>query len=129
MRRRAPNPSALKNLKNIGPKSAARLQAAGIADADMLHELGVVAAYRRVKHAYPRETTPVLLYALAGALADRHWNRLSADLVRRLRSEAGMDEPPAAGRRRRLTRTRSPARSSVAPRRRSADRGIGRGSS
>lgn len=94
-------------LKNIGPTSARRLEAAGIADAGALRALGAVAAYGRVKHMYPRVTTAVMLYALAGALADRHWNRLPVALVRRLRVAAGLgrEQSPTAPK---LSRRRSP---------------------
>ena len=67
----------LDHLLNLGPASATRLREVGIADEAALRRVGAVAAYRRVKHAFPRETTLVLLYALAGALADIPWAALS----------------------------------------------------
>jgi hypothetical protein len=49
--------------------------------------LGPVAAYARLRHAYPRETGLNALWAIAGALADLPWNRLPDDLKARLRAE------------------------------------------
>jgi DNA transformation protein len=63
-------------LRNIGPKSARRLREVGIATAARLRRLGSVAAYRRLKHAFPREVSLVMLYALEGALLGCHWNHL-----------------------------------------------------
>ena len=48
-----------------------------------------VAAYRRVKHAFPRETSLVLLYALHGAIIDTPWTALSPATRDRLRRKAG----------------------------------------
>jgi DNA transformation protein len=79
----------LHRLLNLGPVTARRLREVGIADEAALRAMGAAAAYRRVKHAFPRETTMVLLYALHGALTDAHWNRLPADTKARLRRESG----------------------------------------
>lgn len=78
----------LTNLKNIGPASALQLREVGIEDAARLRELGAVAAYRRLKHAYPRQVTLVMLYALAGALQDCHWNKLPPGMKEALKAEA-----------------------------------------
>lgn len=67
----------LDKLLNLGPASAIRLREVGIPDEAALRRLGALGAYRRIKHAFPRETTLVLLYALAGALADMPWAALS----------------------------------------------------
>lgn len=79
---------ALDQLLNLGPASATRLKDVGIADEAGLRGLGAVAAYRRVKHAFPRETTVVLLYALAGALADTPWTALPSAVRDQLRRQA-----------------------------------------
>lgn len=78
----------LDQLLNLGPASASRLLEAGIADEAALRHLGAVAAYRRVKHAFPRETTLVLLYALAGALTDTPWTALPPEIRDKLRRRA-----------------------------------------
>ena len=78
----------LASLRNLGPATARRLFELGIADSGALREIGAVAAYRRLKFAYPRETTLVALYALHGALTDTAWTALPAEVKRQLREEA-----------------------------------------
>lgn len=77
MGKRTQTSQPLDKLLNLGPASAVRLREVGVPDEAALRSLGAVAAYRRVKHRFPRETTLVLLYALAGALADTPWTALS----------------------------------------------------
>jgi DNA transformation protein len=77
-------------LPNVGVVTAARLRAVGIADEAALRRLGALVAYRRVKHAYPRETTIVLLYALHGAITDMPWTALTAEDRTALRRLAGL---------------------------------------
>lgn len=78
----------LTRLKNIGPASARQLREVGIDSAAALRRIGAVDAYRRLKHAFPREVTLVMLYALEGALRDCHWNRLPPGVSERLRAAA-----------------------------------------
>jgi hypothetical protein len=78
-------------LLNLGPVTAARLRAVGIGDEATLRRLGATAAYRRVKHAYPRETSLVLLYALHGAIAGMPWMAVSPDVRAELRRKASDD--------------------------------------
>ena len=66
----------LTTLQNIGPASARQLREVDIADAAALQALGAVAAYRRLKHAFPRQVSLNMLYALEGALRGCPWNRL-----------------------------------------------------
>lgn len=80
--------SDLLRLKNIGPASVRQLREVGIEDAAALRKLGALAAYRRLKHAFPREVSLVMLYALEGALRDCHWNRLPPGVKERLRAAA-----------------------------------------
>jgi DNA transformation protein len=79
----------LTKLKNIGPASARQLREVGIDNAARLRKLGALAAYRRLKHAFPRQVTLVMLYALEGALRNCHWNRLPSGVKGRLRAAAG----------------------------------------
>ena len=72
-------------LLNLGPVTARRLADVGITDEAALRRHGAVAAYRRVKHEFPRETSLVLLYALEGALSDTPWLELSDKVKSRLR--------------------------------------------
>jgi DNA transformation protein len=78
----------LTRLKNIGPASARQLQEVGIGDAAALRKLGAQGAYYRLKHAFPREVSLVMLYALEGALRNCHWNRLPPGVKDELKSAA-----------------------------------------
>ena len=78
--------SDLIKLKNIGPASVRQLREVGIEDAAALRRLGAVAAYRRLKHAFPREVSLVMLYALEGALRGCHWNRLPPGIKEKLQA-------------------------------------------
>jgi DNA transformation protein len=82
---------SIDNLRNIGPKSAALLRAAGIDSFENLREIGAVAAYRRVKFADPRTVSLNMLWALQGALTDRDWREISASDRDRLRADAESD--------------------------------------
>jgi DNA transformation protein and related proteins len=79
---------ALDDLKNIGPATIRQLKEVGIGDAASLRKLGSLAAYHRLKHAFPRHVTLVMLYALEGALRDCHWNRLPPGVKEKLREAA-----------------------------------------
>lgn len=81
-------PDDLLRLKNIGPATVRQLRDVGIENEADLRKLGALAAYRRLKHAFPREVTLVMLYALEGGLRDCHWNRLPPDVKERLKSRA-----------------------------------------
>ena len=78
--------SDLVRLKNIGPASARQLREVGIADEAALRKLGAIAAYQRLRHAFPREVSLVMLYALEGALRGCHWNRLPPGMKEKLRA-------------------------------------------
>ncbi|MFQ5971972.1 MAG: TfoX/Sxy family protein [Alphaproteobacteria bacterium] len=81
-------PRKLTALKNIGARTAAWLVEVGIHDEAELRALGPVAAYRRLKHARPREVTLLALYAAYGALTDTHWNEIPEEIKADLRREA-----------------------------------------
>jgi len=78
----------VEHLRNLGPKSAHMLADVGIKTEADLRNVGVIDAYRRVKHAHPRRASLLMLYALQGALMDIHWNlvpdEIRADLKARL---------------------------------------------
>jgi DNA transformation protein len=80
--------SELLHLKNIGPASARQLREVGIENSATLRKLGALAAYRRLKHAFPREISLVMLYALEGALRDCHWNHLPPGVKEKLKAAA-----------------------------------------
>ncbi len=75
-KRAAASPSA--KLRNIGPKTMARLAAIDIHDLADLRRLGALAAYRRLKFRFPRDASLNALYALEAALLDCHWRDLPA---------------------------------------------------
>jgi DNA transformation protein len=85
--------SDLMRLKNIGPASVRQLCEVGIEDAAALRRLGALAAYRRLKHAFPRQVSLVMLYALEGALRDCHWNHLPPAVKERLKAAAAKAKP------------------------------------
>jgi hypothetical protein len=78
----------MEQLRNIGKVSAGRLAAVGITTPSELEALGAVEAYRRVKEAYPAQTSLNLLYALEGAILDVTWSDLPPALRERLRAAA-----------------------------------------
>lgn len=78
----------LLRLKNIGPATVRQLRDVGIESAAALRRLGALAAYRRLKHAFPREVSLVMLYALEGALRGCHWNRLPPGVKEKLQIAA-----------------------------------------
>jgi DNA transformation protein len=81
----------LTTLKNIGPASASQLRDVGIGTAVELRKIGAVDAYRRLKHAFPRHVSLLMLYALEGALRDCHWNRLPPGVKDRLKRAVAGD--------------------------------------
>ena len=91
----------LESLKNLGPTSAERLQAVGIETPTQLEQVGSVKAYKRVKEAYPTDTSLILLYALQGAIWGIHWNEVPTEVKAQLRAEAGeaVEEPEQKRRR------------------------------
>jgi len=75
-------------LRNIGPKSATLLRAAGIDSAENLREIGAAAAYRRLKFVEPRRVSLNMLWALQGALTDRDWRDIPPAEKARLQADA-----------------------------------------
>ena len=69
----------LLSMRNLGKTSAQWLHASGIHSAADLRRIGAIHAYRAVKTRGFR-TSKVLLYAIEGALLDRHWCDLSTEL-------------------------------------------------
>ena len=86
----APRPGSLAALPNLGPASAAMLEAAGIRTPAALRALGAVEAFRRVRFARSGQASLVLLYALEAALTGERWDRLPPE--RRARLRAAVDE-------------------------------------
>jgi DNA transformation protein len=78
----------LLRLKNIGPATIRQLRDVGIENEAALRRLGALAAYRRLKHTFPREVSLVMLYALEGALRGCHWNQLPPGVKEKLKVAA-----------------------------------------
>lgn len=77
----------LTKLKNIGPKSAARLKQAGIASRAQIEALGAVAVFKRLRTLYPASLT--MLWALQGALLDLPYYALPPEMKAALLDELG----------------------------------------
>lgn len=69
-------------MKNLGEKTWQMLQAAGIADEAALRKLGAVPAYLAVCR--QKNSSLNLLWALEGALTDRHWQDIAKNERTRL---------------------------------------------
>ena len=65
-------------LPNLGPKSRAMLNAAGIHTVADLYRLGSVAAYLQVKR-QGGNTSLNLLWALEGAISGLHWQEVARE--------------------------------------------------
>ena len=87
------------SLPNLGPASDRMLAEVGIRTADDLRQTGAAMAYRMVTHRFGMRVNRLLLYALAGALADRHWNSFSSGEKATLDAEAAgvLDVGPGKG--------------------------------
>ena len=83
----------LLKLKNIGRTSALWLTTVGIHDVEQLEDVGPVEAFKRIDDRGIR-TSKVLLYALQGALLDKHWNDIDEGLKQQLCKEAGIEDSP-----------------------------------
>lgn len=66
---------AAEKIRNIGPKSAAWLRQVGIKSTEEIKSLGAFAAFLKVRRAGFKATLS-LVYALAGAEDDCHWQAL-----------------------------------------------------
>ena len=75
--------SALEELLNLGPKSAAWLNAVGVYTLTDIERLGPATVYQRVKDQGYKPSLN-LLYALAGAVMTVRWNQLPDEVRSRL---------------------------------------------
>jgi DNA transformation protein len=79
--------SELLQLKNLGMASVNILHAIGINTYEDLKAVGSIDAYCRIK-ARGINVSKVMLYALEGALLNRHWNELDIKLKEQLVNDA-----------------------------------------
>ncbi|GAB3621547.1 hypothetical protein GCM10027417_28090 [Glutamicibacter endophyticus] len=77
-------PQAWTTVRNMGPASAQRLEAIGLADPAVLSTLGPVEIYLRLCDAYPGQISRIMLWALAGAELDLDWRELPSELREQL---------------------------------------------
>jgi DNA transformation protein len=84
----------IESLLNLGPKSTEWLVDVGVTTLDDLKKIGPVEAYWRVKQAGYNASLN-LLYALAGAVSNTHWNKLSQDEKHRMMIELDAREQQA----------------------------------
>jgi len=68
----------LADLPNLGPKSQAMLERAGISSCEQLRAAGAVAAYARVKRS-GESVSLNLLWALEGALSGVPWQQVARE--------------------------------------------------
>ena len=80
----------IEKLKNIGPKSAKWLREAGFETLADLEKAGPVLTYKILQHRV-KGINLLMLYAIYGALHDKHWNSLSPEEKETLKSAA--EEP------------------------------------
>lgn len=77
-------------LKNLGPKSTAMLNAIGIHTRVDLENMGAIDSYRALK-AQGYKVNLNLLYAIEAALLDTHWTKLPDDIKQHLKN--ALDAP------------------------------------
>ncbi len=75
------------SLKNLGPKSAELIVAAGIDGPDEIRRLGAAVVFHRVKSRFPGSTSLNLLWALQAALMEVHWHEVPEEIRTQLLSE------------------------------------------
>ncbi len=80
----------IEDVKNIGPKSAEMLRSIEIDTYAALEQAGPVLVYKILQHRF-KGINLLMLYALYGAVHNRHWNSLSPQEKETLKAAA--DEP------------------------------------
>ena len=76
----------LAGLRNLGPVTTGRLREVGIDMPEELRAVGAVEAYRRLRFAFPKDSSVIALMALEGALQDVDWRLLGAERVAELKA-------------------------------------------
>lgn len=83
----------LSSLKGLGPKSEKSLNRIGLYSKADLINLGAVRAYLRLKQSSSDRPSLNFLYALVGAIEDRHWTDISKAEKLNLMNELEALEP------------------------------------
>lgn len=84
----------IEDMKGLGPKSAEMLARAGIATAEDLRKAGSIQAFVEVKRTGGAASLN-LLWALEGALTDRHWKEVAR--IERTRLLIALDQAECTG--------------------------------
>ena len=77
----------IEQLRNLGPQTAAWLRVVGLHTQGDLEAVGAAMAYRMLRHHF-RGVNRLALYALFGALEDRHWNSYTPEEKARMTEAA-----------------------------------------
>ena len=77
----------LRNLKGLGPKSEEWLHEVGIMTPDNLRSVGVVRAFIKLKKECSVKPSLNFLYAMVGAIEERHWVEIAKNEKGRLLTE------------------------------------------
>lgn len=80
------HPAELAAMLNLGPKTAAWLDAAGIHTRAQVVKLGPIGVCRRLLES-GRPVNVLMAYAVEGGLSGTHWNALPAETKQGLRTE------------------------------------------
>ena len=68
---------ALRDLRGLGPSSEAWLKQVGVDSEQLLIEVGAIEAFMRLRRAEIPGMSLNFLYALVGAIEDKHWLEVS----------------------------------------------------
>jgi DNA transformation protein len=77
----------LSRLKGLGPKSEKLLHGVGIKTRKQLASIGAVGAYKKLLASNGERPSLNLLYAMVGALEERHWSEIAQHEKSRLLME------------------------------------------
>ena len=77
----------LRDLKGLGPTSEKHLQAIGISSPEELKKIGAVQAFIKLKKLSTTKPSLLFLYALVGAIEDKHWVNIARNEKERLLTE------------------------------------------
>ncbi|WLQ15726.1 TfoX/Sxy family protein [Hahella aquimaris] len=77
----------LRDLKGLGPKSEKDLIAIGVDTPEKLREIGPVRTFLKLKQASAAKPSLNFLYAMVGAVEDRHWMEIAKSEKTRLLME------------------------------------------
>jgi DNA transformation protein and related proteins len=78
---------SVRELSNIGPKTARWLESIGVKTLEDIETLGVIEVYERLKLAYSQKVSLNALWALQGAVLDMPWNQLPESMKETLKQQ------------------------------------------